>query len=159
MPRAIAQFCHDVSFANLNQKEVSSVTIISRGGARRPPREAATVSSAPQGRWLGKCATSVADGLPLDDVASAVEADSSIISSVAKGLPALGELDPCADELGLAILEISTITMTHLAEWMTHHPRDRAVSNNTIVKMLPRPGAAVILAGPRRLSAVDYTAR
>ena len=57
------------SFANL--------TIISRGGARRPPREAATVSSAPQGRWWGKCATGVADGLPLDDVASAVEADSS----------------------------------------------------------------------------------
>ena len=41
---------------------------------------------------MGKCATGVADGLPLDDVASAVEADSSIISSVAKGLPALGEL-------------------------------------------------------------------
>ena len=77
VPRAIAQFRHDFSFANLNQKEVSSVTIISRGGARRPPREAATVSSAPQGRWWGKCATGVADGLPLDDVASAVEADSS----------------------------------------------------------------------------------
>ena len=84
------------SFANL--------TIISRGGARRPPREAATVSSAPQGRWWGRCATGVADGLPLDDVASAVEADSSsqgvtplstissIISSAATGLPALGEL-------------------------------------------------------------------
>ena len=237
MPRAIAQFCHDVSFANLNQKEVSSVTIISRGGARRPPREAATVSSAPQGRWLGKCATGVADGLPLDDVAPAVEGSgretqcreaasredalcafleqlldfrcfaqgaccphrclrnvlldpsggssqliSSIISSVAKGLPALGELpalqtgtisgppstisniisnvtrglpalgelDPCADELGLAILEISTITMTHLTEWMTHNPR---------IKMLLSPGAAVILAGPRRLSFVDSTAR
>ena len=53
------------SFANL--------TIISRGGARRPPREAATVSSAPQGRWWGRCATGVADGLPLDDVAPAVE--------------------------------------------------------------------------------------
>ena len=78
VPRAIAQFRHDVSFANLNQKEVSSVTIISRGGARRPPREAATVSSAPQGRWWGKCATGVADGLPLDDVASAVEADSFV---------------------------------------------------------------------------------
>ena len=131
---------------------------------------------------MGKCATGVADGLPLDDVASAVEADSSIISSVAKGLPALGELpalqtgtisgppstissiissvtrglpalgelDPCADELGLAILEISTITMTHLTEWMTHNPR---------IKMLLSPGAAVILAGPRRLFAVDSLAR
>ena len=85
---------------------------------------------------------------------------SNIISSVTKGLPALGEFpaprigiisgDPCADELGLAILEISTITMTHLTEWMTHNPR---------IKMLQSPSAAVILAGPRRLSAVDSTAR
>ena len=61
-----------------------------------------------------------------------------------KGLPALGEF-------GLAILEISTTTMTHLTELMTHrHP---------VKKMLPSPGAAVILAGPRRLSAVDSTAR
>ena len=85
MPRAIAQFRHDVSFANLNPS--LRVTIISPGGATiiidainglpALGARACTISSAPQGRWWGKCATGVADGLPLDDVASAVEADSN----------------------------------------------------------------------------------
>ena len=80
VPRAIAQFRHDVSFANLNPS--TRVTISSRGGARRPPQEAATpeaiISNAISGlpalarasTISNKCAPGGADALPLDHLAS-----------------------------------------------------------------------------------------
>ena len=81
-------------------------------------------------------------------------------------IPVHLEQPPLSDEVGLAILEISTIRsaikpVRDHELWLMKSAGclEGTIRSSTIVHMLPSKGAAVILAGPWPLSAVDSTAR